>query len=59
MQYNALALLHCTEVGFTSFLSDGFTVGSVLNPSDEKLTNLTSVHTNASVSTDAVINLLT
>ena len=36
--------LHCTEVRFASFLSGGFTTMVVINPSDWKLANCTSVH---------------
>ena len=34
---------HCTEVGFASFLSGGFTTMAVINPPEKKLVKRTSV----------------
>ena len=34
---------HCTEVRFSSLLSGGFTTMAVINPTEKKLENLTSV----------------
>ena len=34
---NKLVLSYCTEIGFTSFLSGGFTIASVVNSLDRKL----------------------
>ena len=37
-----LTALHCTEVRFASFLSNGFTTMAVINPPEKRLANLCS-----------------